>query len=68
MKKEDDETPKGGGKAKEDEEGKEIHRWWDNESPAGDSAQKWQELQHNGVYSSPPHVSLNGKFTYLDAR
>ena len=61
-KKEDDggeETPKKGKKAKkEDEEDAEIHRWWDNENPAGDGTQKWQTLQHNGVYFPPPYEPL----------
>lgn len=61
-KKEDDggeETPKKGKKAKkEDEEDDEIHRWWDNENPAGDGTQKWQTLQHNGVYFPPPYEPL----------
>jgi len=61
-KKEDDsgvETPKKGKKAKKgDEEDEEIHRWWDNENPAGDGTQKWQTLQHNGVYFPPPYNPL----------
>jgi DNA topoisomerase-1 len=61
-KKEDDggeETPKKGKRAKkEDEEDEEIHRWWDNENPAGDGTQKWQTLQHNGVYFPPPYEPL----------
>lgn len=60
-KKEDngEETPKKGKKAKkEDEEDEEIHRWWDNENPAGDGTQKWQTLQHNGVYFPPPYEPL----------
>ena len=61
-KKEEDsgmETPKKGKKAKKgDEEDEEIHRWWDNENPAGDGTQKWQTLQHNGVYFPPPYEPL----------
>ena len=61
-KKEDDgreATPKKGKKAKkEDEEEEDIHRWWDNENPAGDGTQKWQTLQHNGVYFPPPYEPL----------
>lgn len=54
-----EETPKKGKKAKkEDEEDEEIHRWWDNENPAGDGTQKWQTLQHNGVYFPPPYEPL----------
>ena len=53
------ETPKKGKKAKKgDEEDEEIHRWWDNENPAGDGTQKWQTLQHNGVYFPPPYEPL----------
>jgi DNA topoisomerase-1 len=53
------ETPKKGKKAKkEDDEDDEIHRWWDNENPAGDGTQKWQTLQHNGVYFPPPYEPL----------
>lgn len=52
-------TPKKGKKAKkEDEEEEETHRWWDNENPAGDGTQKWQTLQHNGVYFPPPYEPL----------
>ena len=62
VKKEDDsgvETPRKGKKAKKgDEEDEEIHRWWDNENPAGDGTQKWQTLQHNGVYFPPPYEPL----------
>ena len=61
-KKEDDggeEIPKKGKKAKKEEEEEEgIHRWWDNENPAGDGTQKWQTLQHNGVYFPPPYEPL----------
>ena len=54
-----EETPKKGKKAKkEDEEEEGIHRWWDNENPAGDGTQKWQTLQHNGVYFPPPYEPL----------
>ena len=62
VKKEDDggeETPKKGKKTKkEGEEDEEIHRWWDNENPTGDGTQKWQTLQHNGVYFPPPYEPL----------
>lgn len=61
-KKEDDgveETPKKGKKGKkEEEEEEDIHRWWDSENPAGDGTQKWQTLQHNGVYFPPPYEPL----------
>jgi len=61
-KKEDDggeETPKKGKKAKKgDEDDEEIHRWWDTENPTGDGTQKWQTLQHNGVYFPPPYEPL----------
>jgi len=54
-----EETPKEGKKAKkEDEEDEDTHRWWDNENPAGDGTQKWQTLQHNGVYFPPPYEPL----------
>ena len=52
-------TPKKSKKTKkEDEEDEDIHRWWDNENPAGDGTQKWQTLQHNGVYFPPPYEPL----------
>ena len=54
-----EETPKKSKKAKkEDEEDGDIHRWWDNENPAGDGTQKWRTLQHNGVYFPPPYEPL----------
>ena len=54
-----EDTPGKGNKAKkEDEEQEEIHRWWDSENPAGDGTQKWQTLQHNGVYFPPPYEPL----------
>lgn len=54
-----EESPKKGKKAKKgEEEDEEIHRWWDNENPAGDGTQKWQTLQHNGVYFPPPYEPL----------
>lgn len=55
----EEESPKKGKKAKkEEEEEEETHRWWDNENPAGDGTQKWQTMQHNGVYFPPPYEPL----------
>ncbi|GBE80607.1 DNA topoisomerase 1 [Sparassis crispa] len=49
-------TPKKGKKKKEEED--EVFRWWEQEDPNGDGTQKWQTLEHNGVYFPPPYESL----------
>lgn len=64
-KEETDASPKKTAKQKKEEEEEEIHRWWDQQQE-GDSSEKWQTLQHNGVYFPPAYEPLprNVKMKY----
>lgn len=58
-------SPKKGRKKEEEEE--EVFRWWEQgQDPNGDGTQKWQTLEHNGVYFPPPYEPLpaNVKMKY----
>ncbi|CCL98687.1 uncharacterized protein FIBRA_00690 [Fibroporia radiculosa] len=61
---EGDAAPKRGKKKEEDDE--EVFRWWEQQDPDGDGTQKWQTLEHNGVYFPPPYEPLpsNVKMRY----
>ncbi|PSR73198.1 hypothetical protein PHLCEN_2v10919 [Hermanssonia centrifuga] len=74
-KEEGGEDAKSGKKTKKEEEEEEIFRWWEQQDPNGDGSDKWQTLEHNGVYFPPPyeplpsHVKMkyNGKSVDLPA-
>ncbi len=57
-KEEGGEDAKNGKKTKKEEEEEEIFRWWEQQDPNGDGSDKWQTLEHNGVYFPPPYESL----------
>ena len=44
-------------KTKEEEE-EETYRWWEQQERDGDGSEKWQTLEHNGVYFPPPYEPL----------
>lgn len=48
------------GRKKKEEEEEDIFRWWEQQEggPDGDGTQKWQTLEHNGVYFPPPYEPL----------
>ncbi|KAJ3532095.1 hypothetical protein NM688_g7475 [Phlebia brevispora] len=43
---------------KKEEEDEDIFRWWEQENEANDGSEKWQMLEHNGVYFPPPYEPL----------
>ncbi|TFK54480.1 hypothetical protein OE88DRAFT_1806192 [Heliocybe sulcata] len=59
-KKEESEQPekkaKGRKKKEETEEPDEVYKWWEKE--ANESGEKWQTLEHNGVFFPPPYEPL----------
>ncbi|KAI0339877.1 hypothetical protein BDW22DRAFT_1360911 [Trametopsis cervina] len=59
-KEEEEDTKKGKKKTKEEEE-EEIYRWWEQQEANGDGSDKWQTLEHNGVYFPPPYEPLPKK-------
>ncbi|EPQ57212.1 hypothetical protein GLOTRDRAFT_137596 [Gloeophyllum trabeum ATCC 11539] len=59
-KKEDSEPPakKGRGKKKEEtEEPEDVYKWWEI-GANNDGSEKWQTLEHNGVFFPPPYEPL----------
>ncbi|GJE92722.1 DNA topoisomerase 1 [Phanerochaete sordida] len=44
-------------KKKEEEEEEEVYKWWEAQQ-GGDGSEKWQTLEHNGVYFPPPYEAL----------
>ncbi|OBZ70772.1 DNA topoisomerase 1 [Grifola frondosa] len=64
-KSEDSEAPQKKGKKKEEEEA-EIYRWWEQNGQDGDGSDKWQTLEHSGVYFPPAYEPLpaNVKMKY----
>lgn len=57
-KEEGDEDTKKGKKKKKEEEEEEVFRWWEQQDANGDTSEKWQTLEHNGVYFPPPYEPL----------
>ncbi|KIP06988.1 hypothetical protein PHLGIDRAFT_71833 [Phlebiopsis gigantea 11061_1 CR5-6] len=57
-KEEGDEETKKGRKKKKEEEQEEVFRWWEQQAADGDTSEKWQTLEHNGVYFPPPYEPL----------
>ncbi|KAF8633333.1 hypothetical protein AX17_004505 [Amanita inopinata Kibby_2008] len=51
-------TSQTNGKRKDEEDEKEVFRWWDGGNPNGDGTVKWQTLEHNGVIFPPPYEPL----------
>lgn len=45
-------------KKKEEEEEEEVYKWWEQQQANGDGSEKWQTLEHNGVYFPPPYEPL----------
>lgn len=52
------EDAKGKKKKKEEEEEEEVYKWWEQQQANGDGSEKWQILEHNGVYFPPPYEPL----------
>ncbi|TFK21974.1 topoisomerase I [Coprinopsis marcescibilis] len=49
---------KGKGKKKEEEDEDEVFKWWEATDANGDGTQKWQTLEHNGVFFPPAYEPL----------
>ncbi|EAU91226.2 topoisomerase I [Coprinopsis cinerea okayama7 len=49
---------KGKQKEEEEEEEEEVFKWWEAGDVNGDGTQKWETLEHNGVYFPPPYEAL----------
>lgn len=56
-KEEQEDTKKSKKKTKEEEE-EDTYRWWEQQETNGDGSEKWQTLEHNGVYFPPPYEPL----------
>ena len=54
----EDEKEAAAKKKKKEEEEEEIFRWWEQQNANNDGSDKWQMLEHNGVYFPPPYEPL----------
>lgn len=63
--KEEPDAKKGKKKSKEEEE-EDTYKWWEQQEANGDGTEKWQTLEHNGVYFPPAYEPLpkNVKMKY----
>ncbi|EKM54686.1 uncharacterized protein PHACADRAFT_96904 [Phanerochaete carnosa HHB-10118-sp] len=43
---------------KQEEEEEDVYKWWEQQQANGDGSEKWQTLEHNGVYFPPPYEPL----------
>ncbi|KAI0084885.1 hypothetical protein BDY19DRAFT_968621 [Irpex rosettiformis] len=55
---EEEDMKKGKKKSKEEEEEEDTYKWWEQQEANGDGTEKWQTLEHNGVYFPPPYEPL----------